>query len=78
MNLNLLISQKNSIKTNKNKHYEKYVQKRVNPLNVFYIIHLMKKILILPVQRLFVDRVLGKPISRFKYISMMHKEMQNM
>jgi CRISPR/Cas system CMR subunit Cmr4 (Cas7 group RAMP superfamily) len=36
----------------------------------------MKKILILPVPRLFIDRVSGKPISRFKYTSMTYKEIK--
>jgi hypothetical protein len=34
--------------------------------------------IILPVKRLFVDRITGKPISRSRYTSMMHKEMQKM
>jgi hypothetical protein len=57
--IDLLISQKNDIKINKDKQEEVDIQIRVNPLNVFYTIHLMK-------------------ISRFKYTSMMHREMQKM
>jgi hypothetical protein len=38
----------------------------------------MRKMLVLPVPRLFVDKISGNPISRSKYTSMMHKEMQKM
>jgi hypothetical protein len=34
--------------------------------------------ILLPVKRLFVDKIMGNPIFRSKYTSMMHKEMQKM
>jgi hypothetical protein len=74
----LLILQEGDIKVNKDKEQKEDIQRKVNPLNIFYTIHLMRKMLILPVQKLFVDKVSGKPIFRFKYTSMMCKEMQKM
>jgi ABC-type glucose/galactose transport system permease subunit len=50
-----------------------------NPLNVFYAIHLLRTMIILPnINRLFVDRITGNPISRWTYTAMMHKKMQKM
>jgi hypothetical protein len=38
----------------------------------------VRTILILPTKRLFIDRVTGNTISRSKYTTIMHKEMQKM
>jgi site-specific recombinase XerD len=39
---------------------------------------IMRTMLILPTNKLFINRVTGNPISRSKYTTMMHKEMQKM
>jgi hypothetical protein len=50
-----------------------------NPLNVFYAIHLLKTMIVLPnINRLFVNRITGNQIPLSSYTSMMHKEMQKM
>jgi hypothetical protein len=36
----------------------------------------MKTMILLPVTRLFIDRITGNPISKSKYATMMHKKMQ--
>jgi hypothetical protein len=77
-NIDLLLSHKDEIKINNAKQKEIDNQTKTNPLNVFFTIHLMRTMLILPTNRLFVDRVTGNPISRSKYTTMMHKEMQKM
>jgi hypothetical protein len=63
-NIHLLIYQESDIKNNNSKQKEIDIQTMANLLNVFYTIHIMRKMLILPVSRLFVDRVSGNPISR--------------
>jgi hypothetical protein len=50
-----------------------------NPLNVFYTIHLLRTMLVLPnTKRLFVNRITGNPIPLSTYTSKMHTEMQKM
>jgi hypothetical protein len=60
-NIDLLISQE--VKNNNDKQKDQDIQ-IINFLNVFYSIHLLKTMIILPVKRLFVDRITGEPISR--------------
>jgi hypothetical protein len=38
----------------------------------------MKKMIVIPTPKLFVERISSNPISRSRYTSMMHKEMQKM
>jgi hypothetical protein len=75
-NIDLLISYKDEIKINNTKQKEIGNQAKTNPLNVFYTIHLLKTMTLLPVKRLFVNRMIGNPISKSKYTMMMHKEIQ--
>jgi hypothetical protein len=50
-----------------------------NPLNMFYAIHILKTMMILPnTKRLFFNRITGIPIPLSTYTSLMHKEMQKM
>jgi hypothetical protein len=72
-NVDLLISQK--VKDNILKQKDENSQ-IVNPLSVFYTILFVRKMILIPTKRLFVDRTSGEPISRSKYTSMMHREMQ--
>jgi hypothetical protein len=77
MYIDLLINT-NSINNNNNEQPDKNPQ-LVNPLNVFYSILLLRSIVIVPnIKRLFVDRLMGNPIPRSRYTSMMYKEMQKM
>jgi hypothetical protein len=50
-----------------------------NPLNIFYAILLLRKMIIVPdIKRLFVNRITGNLISLSSYTSIMHTEMQKM
>jgi hypothetical protein len=50
-----------------------------NPLNIFYVIHLLKTVIVLSnTKKLFVNRITGNQIPLSTYTSMMHKEMQKM
>jgi hypothetical protein len=75
LNVDLLISQE--VKDNIVKQKDEYSQ-IINPLNVFYTILLMRKMILIPTKRLFVDKISGELISKSRYTSMMHKEMQKM
>jgi hypothetical protein len=54
------------IKNNNDKQKDEDSQ-TVSPLNVFYTIHLMRTILILPTKKLFINKITENPISRSKY-----------
>jgi hypothetical protein len=72
LNINLLISQEVKNIINQQKVKDSPV---INPLNLFYSIPLLKTMILLPTKRLFVDRIMGNPIPKSRYTSIMHKEM---
>jgi hypothetical protein len=75
-NIDLMISQK--VEDNNTEQTDIDTQTS-NPLNVFYTIHLLKTMIVLPnTKRLFVNRITGNQIPLSTYTSMMHKEMQKM
>jgi hypothetical protein len=75
-NIDLMVSQKNKNTDIKQKDTDTQAS---NPLNVFYAILSLRKMIIVPdIKRLFVNRITGNPISLSAYTSMMHTEMQKM